>query len=137
MFEEHRIPAGNSPWHEQYWAFVDAVGAIAQQVIDAKEGKATLLLNMQAKLPYSGWTQNVNANGHTINNLAAATSSSQPTTLSQVQSLITTGGNPSDVAITDLNKGTAVNGQYIGVVAGAVAGVTPPALNKAERMFAC
>jgi len=71
----------------------------------------------------SALSSNLNGGAFRAANFADAEDAQDLTTLSQVTSLIVGGGNPGDIAITSLNKGSASDGQLIGISGGVVSGV--------------
>lgn len=117
-------------------AFIDATTNVCNEVAAARNGQTSLLLSIQSRVPYSGWTQNVNANGFTINGLPNATESSQPVNFGQVLGLIATGGvDPLNVPVTGWGVGTLTDGQVLinngGVLEGkAVKEIANPILTK-------
>lgn len=139
---------GKTPWYEDNWsALIDRVEDIADvintatgsyttlndrhlahaatttEVVDARDGYASLLLKEQAQdtniatrvSNTTGLTQNLSGNSFRGVSFANAVDPQDITTLSQVNSLIVGGGSPGDIPITSLDVGTATANQKIKV----------------------
>lgn len=66
-------------------------------------------------------TANLNAGGFKLTNLGASSDANDACTVSYANSLLTLGGDPGSVAITDLDDGTATANQLIGINAAGTA----------------
>jgi phosphoribosylcarboxyaminoimidazole (NCAIR) mutase len=72
----------------------------------------------------TGLLANLSAANHKITNLANAVVAGDAMNLSSVQSLISGGGTPSNIPITDLGVGSANDGQFIKRSGNAIVGAS-------------
>ncbi len=103
-----------------------ATTTVTNEVVAGRQGQATLNEALDLKVPKSGFTAHFSAQNYRINTLADAVNPQDAVNLQQVQSLISGGGSPSNIAVTSLNLGTATSLQVYRVDAegSAIEGVT-------------
>lgn len=93
--------------------FLTFAEANATEVEAARDGEASLLANIQKYIPLTGVGSNPDLNAKRIVNAADAVGSSDLTTLSQVNTLISGGGSPGDIQVMAL-KHARVKGFFYG-----------------------
>ena len=132
LYPEFEFTLGSKTQHVTAWtSYLQTseawLNGLRGEVVGARGVAASLDARLDGLVPYSGATGNLDMGAYRIS-AAAALLPGQITTLSQVLGLITGGASPADLPITDLDPGTATDGQLYGRVGGAVVGVSVPAL---------
>ena len=112
-------------------AMDSAASAVTTEVNNAREGQSTLLANFGRYVLKTGPISDLPMNNNKITNLKNATAPKDAVPLEQVQSLISGGGSPSNIAVTSLNIGTATSLQLyrVNAAGNAIEGVNPSALS--------
>jgi hypothetical protein len=121
---------GQTNLNAKITAMDSATTAVTSEVTTARQGQANLSASIDLRVPKSGLTANFSAQNYRFTTLANPVNPQDAVNLQTVQSLISGGGTPSNIAVTSLNKGTATTLQLYRVNAGgtAIEGVTPSTL---------
>ena len=107
-------------------ALIDVLQGFIAELENARSGETTLDARVDNVLAacaqLSGLTANLNVNGKRLTSAADPIAGTDLCNLQTVQSIASGGGTPSNIAVTSLGVGSAVDGQLLSVSGGAVVG---------------
>lgn len=121
---------GQANLNAKITAMDNATTAVTNEVTTARQGQANLNAALNQYVLKSGWTANFNAMNYRLTGLADPVNPQDAVNLQTLQALVSSGGLPSNIQITSLNKGTATALQLYRVNAGgtAIEGIAPTAI---------
>jgi len=91
------------------------------EVVDAREGAASIVLNLANYVKNGALTTSLDMNGQKITDVADGVASTDLVNLSQATALILAGASPSNIDITSVSVGTLTANQIAGANSGATA----------------
>lgn len=102
----------DTEWQADWESLIDYTQGVINEVETARNGQANLKASLDLKVSYSGFITHLSANNYRVTMLGNAVNPQDAVNLQTVQALISGGGSPSNIAITALNKGTGIAGQF-------------------------
>ena len=115
--------------------FISRAETVATEVENARNGESSLQAVINTKISYSGLTSDLSAGGYRIHSLGNAVAPGDAVNLSTAQALLSSGGTPSNIAITALNVGSLAPGQVPINFNGTIVGYTIPTATIGQRLF--
>lgn len=111
-------------------------GLVTELETDVSAVEADIVTINTNKISQGGTlTANLNAGGFKLTNLGASSDANDACTVSYANSLLTLGGAPGSVAITDLSKGTGTADQFVVINSSGTAVTTVTSRTKAVKIL--